>query len=166
MTSSTQDENLKAFDRLMKRREFEQKQREGSTRYYEDLYGNRYGWYVARQSDGKFHAFITRKRASTKHRAFRTKKKAISWAYQNFQKHNDRQVSNRKKRREIAESKKPKLTEPELREKKYRDIVSHNEKLLKKNQSKIKSLETRSKTYKKRIKYATQRLMVLTQPQL
>jgi len=159
-----EEENLKAFEKLLKQAEIEKQGRLGSYHYYRDQYDGRYGWYVSRQKDGKFHAFINTKRKH-KVRTFTKKRKAIEWAYNNWRKRNDRQKAAKKIRAITREAAKPVLTGTQRYLITCEKAITHNQALLKRNQAKIKSLMTRSKTYQRRIKYYQKKKNMLAEPQ-
>ncbi len=153
----------------------------GNYRFYRDLNGNQYRWYVQKQSDGKFHAEIIKVRSGAKTitRISKKKKNVIQWCKTNYRKANTKQIPEHKLRnlksklkekdlalarkllqeqkRELKESRKPKFTKEEtnlLTSLKQKD---HYVKLVKKCNTKIKSMTTRKKTYEKKIKHYTRK---------
>lgn len=145
--------NLRAFDKLMGIKQAEEKGALGRCGYWEDLYGNRYGLYYARQADGKFHAFIWKKSGKDVIRKFAKRRKANEWAWKHYSEHNDRQLKARESRRAKAEAKKPHLTDEQKKVMQCEKKLEHYRQLRDKNEKKIKSLQTRSKTYTRRIRY-------------
>ena len=155
--SDLEDTNTKAFDRLLRQREIEEKGRLGNYRYFQDCYGNRYGWYTHKQADGKFHAFIYNIRSrKTRCRVFAKRYRAKHWVSQNCTMRITEQrviIEANKARRAQIEAQKPKLSIEQTTIKKSTELIGHYESLQKKTQAKIKGLVTRSRTYKRRINY-------------
>lgn len=166
--SDLEEENTIAFERLLARKEIEEKGKQGRYRYYADLRGNKYGWYVSRQSDGKFHAFIYNARTGkSKTRIFARKVKAKRWLNRKCSKSITQQrrvIEARKERKMILESQKPKMTEQQKAIQKSESMIKHYNILQAKIQSKIKGLVTRSKTYRKRMKYHERKILSLQSP--
>jgi len=156
----------------------------GNYRFYQDLNGNQYRWYVQKQPDGKFHAKIIKVRSGAKTitRISTKKKNVIKWCKTNYRKENSKQIVEhrlrneksvikkikqdemKEQKRELKESRKPKFTKEEtklLTSLKQKDhfgkLVKKCDKSIKLHQLQIKSLTTRKKTYEKKIKHYTRK---------
>lgn len=157
-----EEQNLKAFNRLLAQKEIQERGRAGNYRYYNDSYGNIYAWYTQKQKDGKFHAFIQNARSNKMHtRIFSKRNKAKAWVYARCIKAKEKQqkiIKQNAIRKAELEAAKPKLTQEQITAKKLQQKIEHYQKLQKKTLTKIRSLNTRYKKYQKRIKYCEKRL--------
>jgi len=129
----------------------------GNFLHWIDRNGNKYGYYVGRNEDQKFQARIyNRKGDLKKERIFSKRHMAKKWAYEKFRKANNHQavvILDRQKRKEQREAEKPKLSKEEFGLLHAMKKKHHYEILEIKCNRKIKSLNTRKKTYQKRINY-------------
>ena len=159
-------------------------------KYYEDLVGNEYRWTTKRQPDGKFHITFLKFNSSNyelkvvKERKFAKKKLAIAYCqqacnkakikqrpilqkrsernaekYKVKQKLHEEALERRKEAKEKRDSLKPKGREKAKIEAKAKK--EHLIKLIKKTDTKLKSLATRRKKYIKKLKYYDKRLATM-----
>ena len=165
-------DNLNAMDKLFSEKESMDKQDQDRYRYYEDLYDNEYRWTTHKQDDGKFKATTLKAKTSgnwlrytkTKERSFVKRKTAKSWCLKHCQKAKKHQrivLDARTQRKQQRLDAKPKLTSTEVSIKNAKDKIQHYETLQVKCDKKIKTLQTRKKTYQKKIKYYNKRSQAL-----
>ena len=172
LPSEVEKDNLEAMDKLFSEKESLNKQDQNRYRYYEDLYGNEYRWTTHPQDDGKFKATILKAKTlggwlrytKTKERSFIKRKTAKAWCLKHCQKakkHQSVVLDARVKRKQQRLDAKPKLTSTQISIKNTKDKIKHYETLQAKCDKKIKTLETRKKTYLKKIKYYNKRSQAL-----
>ena len=161
-----QDENLKAFTKLLEAKEHEDKIDQSRYRYYEDLYNNQYRWTTHPQADGKYKATILKAKTSgnwlrfdtKKTRYFKQRKSAKAYclkAYLKAQEHQKEVIARREIRKEEYKASKPKLTKSD----KIQTKINHLNHLVKKTETKVKAHTTRLRKYQKKIKYYQKELI-------
>jgi len=141
--------------------------------YFEDNYGNQYRWSTKKQSDGKFHVEFMKSKVrggwehltKTKERSFKQRKTAKAYCIKACRKARLHQSEVLKRREELKAKRKAekKAKEPKGKEKSkinYKKKVEHTKELIKKinkkikvAESKVQALETRKRTYTKKLKY-------------
>ena len=158
ITPEIEQENLKAFSKLLNQKEYEDEGNKGSRRYYRDGYGNRYYWYVNVQKDGFFHGYIWNVRTKTvgKNRFKRKQKKllkalllrkcnrASARAYQSKIKKQERKAAK--------EALKPVLTKEQIKSQNLKSKILRLQANVKRNRTKMLRCSTRIKTDEKKIK--------------
>jgi len=161
-----EDENIKAFTKLLDVKEHEDKIDQSRYRYYEDHYNNQYRWTTHRQADGKFHAFIMKAKhargwqtfTKTKTRYFVQRKSAKAYCLKAYVKANDHQtevLARREVRKAQYKASKPKVTKSD----KIQAKIQHFNHLVKKTETKVKAHTTRLRKYQKKIKYYQKELI-------
>lgn len=169
-----EEDNQRAFERMLDERESQEKQNINKYRYFEDLYNNQYRWTIYKQKDDKFHAYIYKhsntngwgKLTKVKDRAFRKRKDAKSYcinAYGVASNHQRVVLDNRQKRKEERLASKPQYTKEQTILIESKKQIEHYNKLISRADTKIKSAETRKKTYLKRIKVFQKRIERMNQ---
>ena len=168
-------ENIDAMEKLFTEREQMDKVDQNRYRYYEDMYGNEYRWTTHKQEDGKFETtFLKYVRTKNwghlkvlKVKSFRKRKTAKSWCLKHVRKakaHQKIVLDARAERKQVRLDAKPKYTKSEVAVQEAKGKIQHYNDLQKKCDRKIKTLETRKKTYKKKTKYYQGRVDKLNQP--
>ena len=168
LLTNIEEDNIKAFERMLDEKESLEKQNKNHYRYFEDLYGNQYRWTIYKQDDDKFHAIIMKavRRDNwvtfrkSKERAFTKRKTAKNYcikAYHKAKNHQKIVLDTRANRKQERLDAKPKFTKEELNKQKTEKDISHYNKMIAKTDTKIKSLTTRRKTYERRIKVLERR---------
>lgn len=166
---SVEKENLEAYEKLLIEKEQLNDNDLTRYRYYVDLYGSyEYRWYTHKQLDGKYKAEIIKisikkgwKNSTVKQtRSFAKKKSAMKWLLARCKKDRQHQkivLDAREKRKQEKAAAKPKLTNEQKALINAQNKIDHYKKLQAKADKKIKALNTRKRTYQKRIKYYQKR---------
>lgn len=164
-----EDENNKAFENLLDRKEREDKVDSTRYRYFEDSYNNQYRWTTHKQEDGKFHATILNYKSKNmwatykkvKSRYFRKRKDAKSYCLKACRKataHQDKVIRARYERKKERLDAKPVYSKDQLRVQEAKRKINNYKKLISKADTKMKTLTTRRKTYVKKIKVMQKRI--------
>ena len=164
-----EDENLDAFEKLLDKKEREDKVDATRYRYFEDSYNNQYRYTTHRQEDGKFHATILKYRSKNmwatytkiKSRYFRKRKDAKSYCIKACRKatiHQDIVIRARYERKKERLDAKPVYSKDQLRVQEAQRNINNYKKLISKANTKMKTLTTRIKTYQKKTRVMQKRI--------
>lgn len=157
-TPQIEQENLKAYNKLLNAKEYLEEGNKGNRRYYRDDYGNRYYWYVTVQKDRFFHGYIwnVRTKSVGKNRFKRRQKKLLkALLLKKCHRADERAYKAKIKQRELKAAKealKPVLTKQQIKSQNLKSKILRLQANVKRNRTKMLRCSTRIKTDEKKIK--------------